>query len=194
MSETLDCDRQCPNRRNDTIWSKGKKWKEKNGCHEGPGGVWCDVDVVEFAYYGPPETSPKEQLYSELMESLRGCDSTIGSGSQVPESCLLSASLVASEKCSEVSLQVASQKTYGTLGCIVRSLTPEHELGFLTNRHVAVDLDHPHQKMFHPLPPSLGPGVYLGSVGRATTFITDDLWYGVFASLNEERDKFDLEL
>ncbi|BBN15501.1 hypothetical protein MPTK1_6g20080 [Marchantia polymorpha subsp. ruderalis] len=97
------------------------------------------------------------------MESLRGCDSTIGSGSQV-----------------------ASQKSYGTLGCIVRSLTPEHELGFLTNRHVAVDLDHPHQKMFHPLPPSLGPGVYLGSVERATSFITDDLWYGVFASLNEE--------
>lgn len=83
-------------------------------------------------------------------------------------------------------LQVASQETYGTMACIVRSLTPEHELGFLTNRHVAVHLDNPHQKMFHPLPPNLGPGVYLGSVERATSFITDDLWYGgIFAGLNE---------
>lgn len=38
--------------------------------------------------------------------------------------------------------------------------------------------------MFHPLPPTLGPGVYLGSVERATSFIRDDLWYGIFAGLN----------
>jgi hypothetical protein len=38
--------------------------------------------------------------------------------------------------------------------------------------------------MFHPLPPSLGPGVYLGAVERATSFITDDLWYGIFAGTN----------
>lgn len=49
---------------------------------------------------------------------------------------------------------------------------------------MAVDLDYPNQKMFHPLPPMLGPGVYLGAVERATSFITDDLWYSIFASMN----------
>ncbi|KAJ0096571.1 hypothetical protein Patl1_27178 [Pistacia atlantica] len=81
---------------------------------------------------------------------------------------------------------VASQETYGTLGAIVRSRTGNRQVGFLTNRHVAVDLDYPNQKMFHPLPPSLGPGVYLGAVERATSFITDDLWYGIFAGTNPE--------
>ncbi|XP_028759299.1 protein NARROW LEAF 1 isoform X2 [Neltuma alba] len=130
---------------------------------EGPGGVWCDVDVVEFSYYGAPAATPKEQLYTELADGLRGSDPIIGSGSQV-----------------------ASQETYGTLGAIVKSRTGNKQVGFLTNRHVAVDLDYPNQKMFHPLPPSLGPGVYLGAVERATSFITDDLWYGIFAGTNPE--------
>ncbi|XP_009376380.2 protein NARROW LEAF 1 [Pyrus x bretschneideri] len=130
---------------------------------EGPGGVWCDVDVVEFSYYGSPVSTPKEQLYTELADGLRGSDPWIGSGSQV-----------------------ASQETYGTLGAIVKSRTGNRQVGFLTNRHVAVDLDYPNQKMFHPLPPSLGPGVYLGAVERATSFITDDLWYGIFAGTNPE--------
>ncbi|KAL3523018.1 hypothetical protein ACH5RR_015852 [Cinchona calisaya] len=130
---------------------------------EGPGGVWCDVDVVEFSYYGAPAATPKEQLYTELVDGLRGSDPFIGSGSQV-----------------------ASQETYGTLGAIVQSRTGNLQVGFLTNRHVAVDLDYPSQKMFHPLPPSLGPGVYLGAVERATSFITDDLWYGIFAGTNPE--------
>ncbi|KAK9741328.1 hypothetical protein RND81_03G097900 [Saponaria officinalis] len=130
---------------------------------EGPGGVWCDVDVVEFSYFGAPEPAPKEQLYTEIVDDLRGNDPCIGSGSQV-----------------------ASQETYGTLGAIVRSQTGSRQVGFLTNRHVAVDLDYPSQKMFHPLPPNLGPGVYLGAVERATSFITDDLWYGIFAGMNPE--------
>jgi hypothetical protein len=79
---------------------------------------------------------------------------------------------------------VASQETYGTLGAIVQSQTNSRQLGFLTNRHVAVDLDYPAQKMFHPLPPNLGPGVYLGAVERATSFIRDDMWYGIFAGTN----------
>ncbi|XP_015577848.2 protein NARROW LEAF 1 isoform X1 [Ricinus communis] len=130
---------------------------------EGPGGVWCDVDVVEFSYYGAPASTPKEQLYTELVDGLRGSYPCIGSGSQV-----------------------ANQETYGTLGAIVKSRTGNRQVGFLTNRHVAVDLDYPNQKMFHPLPPSLGPGVYLGAVERATSFITDELWYGIFAGTNPE--------
>ncbi|XLS86742.1 hypothetical protein HN51_036908 [Arachis hypogaea] len=46
-------------------------------------GVWCDVDVVEFSYYGAPTPTPKEQLYTELVDGLRGSDSCIGFGSQV---------------------------------------------------------------------------------------------------------------
>ncbi|KAL4368032.1 hypothetical protein GQ457_05G027120 [Hibiscus cannabinus] len=102
-------------------------------------------------------------VHLQLVDGLRGSDPIIGSGSQV-----------------------ASQETYGTLGAIVKSRTGNHQVGFLTNRHVAVDLDYPSQKMFHPLPPSLGPGVYLGAVERATSFISDDLWYGIFAGINPE--------
>ncbi|KAG9156716.1 hypothetical protein Leryth_026664 [Lithospermum erythrorhizon] len=142
-----------------------RQWLSHGQCLpaalEGPGGVWCDVDVVEFSYYGAPAATPKEQLYTELVDGLRGGDPCIGSGSQV-----------------------ASQETYGTLGAIVKSKTGIRQVGFLTNRHVAVDLDYPSQKMFHPLPPSLGPGVYLGAVERATSFITDDLWYCIFAGTN----------
>lgn len=130
---------------------------------EGPGGLWCDVDVVEFSYHGAPVPTPKEQLYTELANGLRGADPFIGSGSQV-----------------------ASQETCGTLGAIVKSRTGNKQVGFLTNWHAAVDLDYPNQKMFHPLPPNLGPGVYLGSVERATSFITDDLWYGIYAAINPE--------
>ncbi|KAJ8642005.1 hypothetical protein MRB53_018699 [Persea americana] len=144
-----------------------RQWLSRIQCLpsqlEGPGSVWCDVDVVEFSYFGAPAPTPKEQLYSELVDGLRGSDPSIGSGSQV-----------------------ASQETYGTLGAIVKSRTGSRQVGFLTNRHVAVDLDYPNQKMFHPLPPNLGPGVYLGAVERATSFITDDLWYGIFAGTNPE--------
>lgn len=70
------------------------------------------------------------------------------------------------------------------MGAIVKSRTGNRQVGFLTNRHVAVDLDCPNQKMFHPMPPSLGPSVYIGAVERATSFITDDLWYGIFAGKN----------
>lgn len=130
---------------------------------EGPGGIWCDVDVVEFSYFGVPATIPKEQMFSKVLDGLRGMDATIGSGTQV-----------------------ASQETYGTLGALVQSQIGLRELGFITNRHVAVDLDFPCQKMFHPLPPNLGPGVSLGAVNRATSFVKDDLWYGIFAGVNPE--------
>ncbi|PPD80451.1 hypothetical protein GOBAR_DD22624 [Gossypium barbadense] len=175
---------------------------------EGPGGVWCDVDVVEFSYFGAPAATPKEQLYTELADGMRGSDPIIGSGSQAlfvssftviglstqavgcTIKCLISNSLPNPSRwllrleTFLVKVMVASQETYGTLGAIVKSRTGNRQVGFLTNRHVAVDLDYPSQKMFHPLPPSLGPGVYLGAVERATSFITDDLWYGIFAGIN----------
>lgn len=41
------------------------------------------MDVLEFSYCGTPAPTPKEQLYSELVDGLRGSDPCIGSGSQV---------------------------------------------------------------------------------------------------------------
>ncbi|XP_066165292.1 protein NARROW LEAF 1 isoform X3 [Oryza sativa Japonica Group] len=89
-------------------------------------------------------------------------------------------------QCLPAILEVASHETFGTLGAIVKRRTGNKQVGFLTNHHVAVDLDYPNQKMFHPLPPNLGPGVYLGAVERATSFITDDVWYGIYAGTNPE--------
>ena len=51
--------------------------------------MWCDVDVVEFSYYGAPAPTPKEQLYDELVDGLRGSDPIVGSGSQVTFFCSL---------------------------------------------------------------------------------------------------------
>ncbi|XP_073108112.1 protein NARROW LEAF 1 isoform X2 [Elaeis guineensis] len=191
---------------------------------EGPAGIWCDVDVVEFSYYGAPAPAPKEQLYTELVDELCGADSCIGSGSQVPKILLnrdvkfvhtgwgllcydksldlcppsksgnkftcppssTSPSSSPTRLCLGASPWVACQQTCGTLGAIVKSQTGNRQVGFLTNWHVAVDLDYPHQKMFHPLPPNHGPGVYLGYVERATSFTTDDVWYGTYASTNPE--------
>ena len=55
----------------------------KSDHWQGPGGVWCDVDVVEFSYYGAPAQTPKEQMFTELVDKLCGSDECIGSGSQV---------------------------------------------------------------------------------------------------------------
>lgn len=38
---------------------------------------------MEFSYFGAPEPTPKEQLYTEIVDDLRGSDPCIGSGSQV---------------------------------------------------------------------------------------------------------------
>ncbi|GJS66143.1 putative reverse transcriptase domain-containing protein [Tanacetum coccineum] len=91
-----------------SIWSSssrlneqddGDEWLTPIQCLptilEGPGSVVCDVDVDEFSYFGAPELASKEQLYTEIMDDLRGSGSCIGSGSQV-----------------------ASQETYGSLGAI----------------------------------------------------------------------------
>ncbi|CAN6460035.1 unnamed protein product [Victoria cruziana] len=77
------------------------------------------------------------------------------------------------------------------MGC----LEPSREAGLVliklvSCRHDVVDLDYPNQKIFHPLPPNLRLGVYLGVVEIATSFITDELWYVIFGSSNS--DNFDM--
>eukprot|EP00897_Mesotaenium_endlicherianum_P006703 jgi/Mesen1/6060/ME000309S05192 len=125
------------------------------------GGLWCDVDVVEFSAGSPTEVLPAEQIHSNIVQGIRGSNSEIGPGSQV-----------------------ASAEVYGTFGAVVRTTTKPYTVGFITNRHVAVDFDQPKQKMYHPLPPSLGPGVFLGCVERAISFASDTAWYGTFAAQN----------
>ncbi|XP_024524302.1 uncharacterized protein LOC112344216 [Selaginella moellendorffii] len=50
---------------------------------QGPGNLtWCDVDVVEFSFHGTPASAPKEWVYSELINYLRGNGQRIGPGSQ----------------------------------------------------------------------------------------------------------------
>ncbi|GJP69027.1 hypothetical protein CLOP_g25657 [Closterium sp. NIES-67] len=82
--------------------------------------------------------------------------------------------------------QVASEGTYGTLTAVVVSTRGEGAVGVVTNRHVAVDLNQPQQALHHPLPPSHGPGVLLGLVERAVSFVSDCVWYGMFATPNTE--------
>ena len=56
-------------------------------CLKGPNGLWCDVDVVEFSYYGTSSlAAPKEKLHTELVQGLQGNDTHIGPGSQVTTS------------------------------------------------------------------------------------------------------------
>lgn len=50
---------------------------------QGPSGIWCDIDVVEFTYYGVPAIALKEQIFTEIVDGLRGMDPCIGSGTQV---------------------------------------------------------------------------------------------------------------
>ncbi|KAI4302876.1 hypothetical protein MLD38_038574 [Melastoma candidum] len=51
-----------------------------------PGGIWCVVDVLEFSYFGTtPAPTPKEEVYSDRVDGLRGSDKLIGSGSQITD-------------------------------------------------------------------------------------------------------------
>lgn len=81
----------------------------------------------------------KLPVYSVLKDQLQGGHSLIGPGSQV-----------------------ASSEGFGTLGVIAvcRQLGL---LGFVTSRHVAVNLNEPLQNMYHPVPPGLGPSLLLGT-------------------------------
>lgn len=120
----------------------------------GPDGLWCDLDVIEFA---DGVCQSRADTYSGLTDGLRGGDPQIGPGSQV-----------------------ATSEVYGTLGAIVRCKKDVSKVGFITNRHVSVDLDRPLQRVYHPLPPM----TYLGTAERAVSYATDHLWYGIFCGPN----------
>lgn len=45
-----------------------------DGSLQGPGGVSCDIDVVEFLYCGAPAQTPREWMLTELVNELWGSD------------------------------------------------------------------------------------------------------------------------
>ncbi|CAI5534169.1 unnamed protein product [Closterium sp. Naga37s-1] len=133
-----------------------------------------------------------------LVEQLRGSGSKIGPGSQIASEEVYGTLGAIVKKASRSNSSGSGSgggggggghgRTSGT-GGMSSSLGGSSGylgVGFLASRHVAVDLDQPKQKLFHPLPVSLGPGRFLGSVERALPFASDHAWFGVFANMNPD--------
>ncbi|CAI5493418.1 unnamed protein product [Closterium sp. Naga37s-1] len=136
---------------------------------EGEGSLWCDLDVLEFACL--PGRQPArdraraEEESSELVDDLRGCSAVLGPGSQV-----------------------ACDDTFVTMGPIVVDSSAPHQLGFLTNCHVAGTSPEMSEGrcLYHPHCPSLGPGVPIGEVRRVVSFRSDLEWFGFY--INHQPD------
>ncbi|CAI5978397.1 unnamed protein product [Closterium sp. NIES-65] len=135
-----------------------------------------------------------------LVEQLRGSGSKIGPGSQIASEEVYGTLGAIVKKASRSNSSGSGSgggggggggghgRTSGT-GGMSSSLGGSSGclgVGFLASRHVAVDLDQLKQKLFHPLPVSLGPGRFLGSVERALPFASDHAWFGVFANMNPD--------
>ncbi|CAI5478930.1 unnamed protein product, partial [Closterium sp. Yama58-4] len=137
---------------------------------EGEGSLWCDLDVLEFACL-PGRLQPgrdrarAEEESSELVDDLRGCSAVLGPGSQV-----------------------ACDDTFVTMGPIVVDSSAPHQLGFLTNCHVAGTSPEMSEGacLYHPHCPSLGPGVPIGEVRRVVSFRSDFEWFGFY--INHQPD------
>ncbi|CAI6010064.1 unnamed protein product, partial [Closterium sp. NIES-65] len=136
---------------------------------EGEGSLWCDLDVLEFACL--PGRQPArdraraEEESSELVDDLRGCSALLGPGSQV-----------------------ACDDTFVTMGPIVVNSSAPHQLGFLTNSHVAGTSPEMSEGrcLYHPHCPSHGPGVPIGEVRRMVSFRSDLEWFGFY--INHQPD------
>ncbi|KAF3792687.1 hypothetical protein EJ110_NYTH10996 [Nymphaea thermarum] len=67
-------------------WDR-RRVSDEEGCSHsailGLGGIWCDVDGVEFSYCTSHASTSREQAYMELVAGLRGSDTQIGHGSQI---------------------------------------------------------------------------------------------------------------
>ena len=122
---------------------------------EGPGGLWCAVDVVEGGQ--AEQEDPIEPDYSELGDRLRGWDEQVWAGSQV-------AHWVNKEE---------GRYSMGTLGAFTRG-RDNGRLGFLTNQHVGVKEG---QRLYHPVP----WGTHIGTTQRVIEFVQDEDWYGPLA-------------
>ncbi|GJP35238.1 hypothetical protein CLOM_g19744 [Closterium sp. NIES-68] len=130
---------------------------------DGEGSLWCHLDVLEFACLpgGQPsvDRARAQELSSDLVDDLRGCSAVLGPGSQV-----------------------ACDGTFATMGPIVINNSAPHQLGFLTNCHVAGSSPEESEGrcLYHPHSPSHGPGVPVGEVRRVVSFRSDFEWFGFY--------------
>jgi len=136
------------------------KSQQLPGTLTGPNGVWCDVDVVELSYETASSSAPPPSaLHTELAQGLPGAFPKLGPGSQV-----------ASEETSRYSGDSGKESFREPRFWIPYKSPRGSGLQPATAAHVP------------PLPPSHGPGVYLGAVERASSFASDFSWYGAFSS------------
>jgi hypothetical protein len=119
---------------------------------EGPGDLWCPLDVVEGGQAVEEEPVPRAE--TELAERLRGWDDQVWAGSQI----------------AHWVKQAQGRYSLGTLGAFARRREAS-ELGFLTNQHVGIK---PGQKLYHPVP----WGTHLGTTEEVLEFVRDEQWYG----------------
>lgn len=120
---------------------------------EGPGDLWCALDVVEGG--SAEEEDPVPPSPSEPAERLRGWDDRVWAGSQIGH---------------WVDEAIGRYST-GTLGAFARERRGSRNFGFLTNQHVGVE---PGTKLYHPVP----WGTHLGTTRKTITFVDDENWYG----------------
>lgn len=121
---------------------------------EGPGDLWCPLDVVEGSRAAEEEPVPRAE--SELAERLRGWDDQVWSGSQIAHWVNRPRGLY----------------SMGTLGAFATD-RDTGDLGLLTNQHVGIQQG---QKLYHPVP----WGTHLATTRRVREYIQDEQYYGPF--------------
>jgi hypothetical protein len=119
---------------------------------EGPGGLWCVLDVVQGGKSKSEEEVP--ECADELIDRLRGWDDKVWCGSQV----------------SNWANQALDEYSVGTLGAFVRKRS-DGTRGFLTNQHVGIE---PGKELFHPVP----WGTKIGITEKVIEYVEDQEWYG----------------
>lgn len=119
---------------------------------EGPGDLWCLVDVVEGGKAEKEEEIPESA--SELAEKLRGWDEQVWAGSQV-------------------SFWEDQRRGIYSVGTIASFVKEKNDgfLGILTNQHVANKVG---QKLFHPVP----WGTHIATTKKIFEYVEDEEWYG----------------
>jgi hypothetical protein len=119
---------------------------------EGPGNLWCLVDVVEGGKVEKEDEIPESP--SELAEKLRGWDEQVWGGSQI----------------SFWEDQRKGFYSVGTIASFVKTRDTGHP-GLLTNQHVANKVG---QKLYHPVP----WGTHIATTKKIMEYVEDEEWYG----------------
>jgi hypothetical protein len=133
---------------------------------EGPGDLWCPLDVVEGQIADPSQLEPVKRGEDELCERLRGWDDQIWVGSQI------------SRWYNPVD-PLEEGPISGTIGAFAKS-RDKKLIGILTNQHVAHYIG---TYLYHPVV----SGKHLAITDRFKMYETPKKWYGL---LDEEENAF----